>query len=402
VKTAYIDCFSGISGDMLLGALLDAGMPLEELKKGLNLLNLSGYEIKHAAVNKRGIRASQVEVVTEEKQPLRHLRDIKKIINESFLPERVKEISIKVFSKLAEAEAKVHGIPAFNVHFHEVGAVDALVDVVGSVYGFYYLNIEKIFASPLPLGGGVVKCQHGLIPIPAPATLELVKGVPLRESPAEVELVTPTGAALVTTLAENFGPIPPMKILDCGYGAGRRDLPHPNVLRIILGEAVKDSFKEEWEQETIGIIEANIDDMNPEFYTYLEKLILKEGGFDFYITPIFMKKNRPGTKLTVLSPLNRMEMLSRLILRETSSLGCRMRTEKRFKARWSIFKIKTPYGYVDVKYSPETGTLSPEYAHCEELAVKTGVPLKIIYDAAKAEAVKLIKNQDINYNSPND
>ncbi|NLO89776.1 MAG: nickel pincer cofactor biosynthesis protein LarC [Clostridia bacterium] len=391
MKTAYIDCFSGVSGDMLLGALLDVGIPLEELKKGLNLLNLSGYEIKHATVSKKGIRASRVEVMAEEKQPPRHLKDIENIIKESFLPERVKETSIRVFSKLAEAEAKVHGISVSKVHFHEVGAVDALVDVVGSVYGFYYLNAEKIIASPLPLGGGTVKCQHGLLPVPAPATLELVKGVPLRESPGEGELVTPTGAALVTTLAENFGPIPTMKIMNCGYGAGKRDLPHPNVLRIILGKTVKDSLNEEWEQETIGIIEANIDDMNPEFYTYLEKLIFKEGGLDFYITPVFMKKNRPGTKLTVLSPPNRMEALSRLILRETSTFGCRMRTEKRYKARWSVLKIKTPYGHVDVKYSPETGTLSPEYAHCEELAIKTGVPLKIIYDSAKAEAVKFLK-----------
>ncbi|HBT19805.1 MAG TPA: nickel pincer cofactor biosynthesis protein LarC [Peptococcaceae bacterium] len=395
MKTAYIDCFSGISGDMLIGALLDAGMPFEELKKGLNLVDISGYEIEHKKVNKRGIMATQFKVTAEEKHPSRNLEDIEKIIKGSRLPKKVKEISFKVFSRLAEAEAKVHGVPVEKIHFHEVGAVDTLVDVIGSVYSFYFLKIEKIFASSLPLGGGTVKCQHGLIPVPAPATLELVKEIPLRESPWEGELVTPTGAALVTTLAESFGPIPSMKITGSGYGAGSKDLPHPNVMRIILGEAERKNTNEQWDQDEIGIIEANIDDMNPEIYTYLEKLILKEGGLDFYITPIYMKKNRPGTKLTVLCPLSHMEKLCSLILKETTTLGCRMRTEKRYKARWSILKIKTPYGYVDVKYSPETKTLSPEFSQCEKLAADNGVPLKLIYDTAKSEAVKLLKNKQI-------
>jgi len=388
MRIAYLDCFSGISGDMFLGALVDAGLSFEKLKEHLNGLNITGYHIDCRKVNKRGIAAIKVTVKVTGNQPARHPGEIQDMIRFSDLPAEVKEVSCKVFKRLAEAEAKVHGVPPDRVHFHEVGAVDAIVDITGTALGLHLLGVERVYASPLPLGGGTAECKHGLIPVPSPATLELVKGIPARKSPAYTELVTPTGAALISTLAHAFGPIPPMTIRSVGYGAGTKDLPHANVLRIIMGELEEGSGASEFDRDNVVVLETNIDDMNPEFYTYLGSSVMSSGALDFFITPVYMKKNRPGIKITVLCPDHLTNKIASIIFSETSSLGCRIRREDRIKVKRSTITVETPYGSVDVKYNCETGTVSPEYSHCERLAATTGTPLKTIYDLAKAEAMK--------------
>jgi len=388
MRIAYLDCFSGISGDMFLGALVDAGLPFEKLKEYLSRINISGCDFDCRKVNKRGIIATKVTVRVTENQPARKPREIQDMIRCSNLPAEVKEVSCKVFQRLAEAEAKVHGVPPDRVHFHEVGAVDAIADITGTALGLHLLGVERVYASPLPLGGGIAECEHGIIPVPSPATVELVKGIPTCQSPAYTELVTPTGAALISTLAHAFGPIPPMTIKSVGYGAGIKDLPHANVLRIIMGELEEDSDTSEFDRDSVVVLETNIDDMNPEFYTYLGSRILSAGALDFFITPVYMKKNRQGTKITILCPDHLTNKIAGIIFSETSSLGCRIRREDRIKVKRSTITVETPYGSVDVKYNRETGTVSPEYSHCERLAATTETPLKTIYDLAKAEAMK--------------
>jgi uncharacterized protein (TIGR00299 family) protein len=393
MKIAYFDCFSGISGDMCLGALIDAGLDPGTLQTALKGLPVAGYSLTANRVVKQGVSAVKAEVKLPETnhQHCIGLLEITAILEGSRLPEQVKSDALRVFQRLVEAEAKVHGVSVEAAHLHEVGAVDALVDVVGTILGLYLLEISEVYASPLPPGGGTVRCSHGVLPVPAPATLELLKGIPTFPSPVQSELVTPTGAALITTLAKGFGPLPAMTVAATGYGAGDKNFPHPNVLRIIIGDQ-EEEVPLPLYQESVAVIEATIDDMNPEFFSHLGDKVFSLGALDYYLTPVYMKKQRPGTKVTILSEPDTANIIAGLLLMETTTLGCRIRKEQRLVAERDFVAVHTPYGSVRVKVSRETKTISPEYQDCLEVAEVAGIPVKLVYDAAKAEGWKLLQD----------
>lgn len=382
---AYLDCFSGVSGDMLLGALLDAGLSFEDLRADLARLPLGGYDLRAERVVKRGIAGTQFSVEVGHEHAHRGLREILDLIADSGLPEQVTQPARQVFARLAEAEAKVHQRPVEEVHFHEVGAVDAIVDVVGACCALHRLRVTELHASPLPLGGGWVKAAHGRLPVPAPATAELVRGVPSYGGPVEAELVTPTGAALVTTLARSFGPMPAMTVRAVGWGAGRRELPHPNLLRLFLGEPA--GLEARPRQQTLALLEANVDDMNPELLGHLMDRLFAAGALDVFYTPILMKKSRPATLISVLAEPAQAAGLTELVFRESTTLGVRRSEVARVCLERESREVETPYGRVRVKVGllgKEAITASPEYEDCRRLAEASGAPLKAVYDAARA------------------
>ncbi|MGM0652232.1 MAG: nickel pincer cofactor biosynthesis protein LarC [Bacillota bacterium] len=383
-KTIYFDCYSGISGDMALGALIDAGVSVEHLKKILSKMDLDGYSLEAEKVSRGGLAGTKAVVSLEDKKPVeRHLSHILKLIESSELPGPVKEKSSAVFKKLAEAEAAVHGMPVEKVHFHEVGAVDAIVDIVGTVAALYLLQADKVICSPLPLGRGEVQTAHGRLPLPAPATLKLMtmRQVPIKGVNYEFEMVTPTGAAIVTTLAESFGPFPSFTVSASGYGAGTIDPGYPNYLRVILGESSRNTGSYE---EEVRVIETNIDDQNPEHFGYLMDQLFLKGALDVYFTPIQMKKNRPAVQLTIIAPPEKAEALKEIVFYETSSLGLRIfNTIKEMRPRVTV-TVDTGWGPVRVKTTPSLPDqaelhFAPEYEDCKDLARKTGLPLKEIY-----------------------
>src|SRR6516162_1448609 len=322
MKLAYFDCFSGISGDMTLGALLDAGLDVAQLRSGLAALQVPGWDVSAEKVWKNGMAATYAKVKTEDQSKHRSLSAILEILQKSELAAPVRERASAIFQKLGEAEARVHDVPLEKIHFHEVGAIDAIVDIVGACIGFHFLGIEKFSCSRLNVGGGTVKMAHGILPVPAPATANLLQGKPTYSSGVERELVTPTGAAIVATVCDSIGPQPAMSVRAIGYGAGTADLEgQPNVLRIMIGEAAEKTvpgFDEE-----IAVIEANLDDMNPQIYGYFLEKALSAGALDVYTTPVQMKKNRPGTLLTVLCQPQETHTLMSLIFAETTTLGAR-------------------------------------------------------------------------------
>ncbi len=384
---AYFDCFSGISGDMTLGALVDAGLPIEVLRSELAKLNLPGYEITSEKVKRSGLAATKVHVILDEKeQPARHLSEIQGIINGSSLSPVVKKKSLSIFQRLADVEAKVHGTTPDKIHFHEVGAVDALVDIVGSVIGLELLGVTEILCSPVNVGSGTVHTAHGKLPVPAPATAELLKNIPLYSSSIAFELTTPTGAAIITTLASFFGPLPQMTIDRIAYGAGNKDLPgQPNVLRLMIGESVS-----AYEEDTSIIIESNIDDMNPQLYGHLIETLMAKGAHDAYLTPIIMKKGRPAVLLSILTDKEHSDNLLDIIFRETTSIGVRIKEVGRKKLSREVREIETGYGKVRVKISKkgdEIMTVTPEYEDCKKLAEEKNIPLKTVMDEAKASFV---------------
>lgn len=396
MKIAYLDCFSGISGDMFLGALLSCGLSLKDLEEGLKSLPLKGWQLKLKRVRQHGIEAIDVEIAVEGSQPERHLKDILAIIQASSLPAPVQEKARAVFERLAAAEARVHGISPEAVHFHEVGAVDAIIDIVGTCWGLHLLGIDSVYSSPLPLGSGWVHCRHGELPVPAPATVYLLEGIPVYGSQLQVELVTPTGAALASTLASSFGPLPPMKILTCGYGAGKTALSRPNLLRIFIGEAWPDFSQDKFfsPEHRILVVETNIDDMNPEFFPSLVQEVLAAGALDAFLTPVQMKKGRPGIIFTALcSPAN-LEGVALALFRHSTTLGLRVREEVRLVARREICPVSTEYGEILVKwgaFSPSPGketvfNVAPEFESCYRIAKEKGIPLKEVYTAALAAA----------------
>lgn len=398
MKIAYLDCFSGISGDMTLGALVDAGLDFKLLQRDLAGLVLDEYELYEEKVVKQGITGTKVHVLSLEGHVHRHLRDIQDIINRSSLPDEVKEKSIQVFIQLAEAEAKVHGTSVDHVHFHEVGAVDAIVDIVGAAIGFWRLGIEKVYASPVHTGTGFVKAAHGVMPVPAPATLELLRGVPVYAQDIRQELVTPTGAAILTTYCQDFGPMPEFKVERVGYGAGERNLEIPNMLRITLGELVKERGNPEpglvgqdgLREGQALTIEANIDDMNPEFYEHLFEKLLKAGAMDVYLQNIQMKKNRPATMLTVQIHPEKLELFRNLIFRETTSIGLRVYPITKYMLPYEVRTVETEFGPARVKFAFLEGkvyTMSPEYEDCRKLAQESGLSLKMVYDMVKQSAL---------------
>jgi uncharacterized protein (TIGR00299 family) protein len=387
MKLAYFDCFSGISGDMTLGALVDAGCELERLRSGLAGLPVPGWAISSERVWKNGMSAAYVRVATEDQSKHRSLSTILEILEHSQLCESVRKNASAIFRKLGEAEASVHGVPLEKIHFHEVGAVDAMVDIVGACIGFDALGIQKFACSPLNVGGGTAKMAHGVLPVPAPATAKLLQGKPTYSNGVQEELVTPTGAAIVATLCDNFGPQPTMSVSAIGYGAGTADLEgQPNVVRIMIGEVaerVVAGFDEE-----ISVVEANLDDMNPQIYGYFLEKALAGGALDVYTTPVQMKKNRPGILLTVLCKPSDTNALMSLIFAETTTFGVRSyQAQRRILPRESV-NVHTQFGDVRIKLSRVNGRIlhvAPEYDDCRKLAVEKNVPLqRVISDALRA------------------
>ncbi|OGW49507.1 MAG: TIGR00299 family protein [Nitrospirae bacterium RBG_19FT_COMBO_42_15] len=390
MRTAYFDCFSGISGDMTLGALIDAGLSLKELKSYLSKLPIDNYDIFAKKVKKNGIAATKVDVIVKGRQKERRLSDIKKILSDSKLDKSIKNNAISIFERLAKAEAKVHKTSINNVHFHEVGAVDAIVDITGAVIGLKILGIENISASAINTGSGYIKSAHGMLPVPGPATAELLKGIPAYSTDTKMELTTPTGAAIISTLSKDFGPMRKMDIKSIGYGAGTFNSPDmPNLLRIFVGE-IKNPAKEE---NTI-LLETNIDDMNPQLYEYVMDILFASGALDVYLTPIIMKKGRPGTMLSVLAKKDDVKKLSDIIFRETTSIGMRVQEIGRIKVEREIKEIRTKYGRARVKIAfddKEILGINPEYEDCKRIAIKKGIPLKKVMEEVKREAGRIIK-----------
>ncbi|MGQ9461589.1 MAG: nickel pincer cofactor biosynthesis protein LarC [Candidatus Fervidibacter sp.] len=391
----FLDCFAGISGDMMLGALIDAGAPVNDLLVGLRSLPISGWDLKVERVRKGTIAATSITVIANEhRHHERHFPEIKELIASSDLPEPVKAKSITVFQLLAEAEAKVHGISVNEVHFHEVGAVDSIVDIVGSVYGLHLLGVESVFASAVPFTRGRVKTAHGELPVPAPATLELLGGIPTHPLDINAELVTPTGAALLKGLAESFGLPPPFTPQRIGYGAGKQDLPFPNILRVVIGEM---SSELPLERERLVVVETNLDDMTGELAGYTMERLLEAGARDVWITPAQMKKNRPAIVLSVLCDKASLSTVMQILLRETTTLGVRVQEVERFCLHREIKEVSTPYGKVKVKlalWGNEIVNIAPEFEDCRRLATQHKVPLKEIMTAAIAAVESSLKRFD--------
>jgi pyridinium-3,5-bisthiocarboxylic acid mononucleotide nickel chelatase len=405
MKTLYFDCFSGVSGDMTIGALIDLGVSFEDLQAELQKLNLPGYSLNVEQVNRSNIAGTKFHVIVDEEHhheeehheeeghhhhhPHRALSDIYELIDKSRVSPWVKDTAKDIFYRLATAEGVVHGIVPEQVHFHEVGAIDAIVDIVGACICFELLGVELFLCSALHVGQGFVDCAHGSFPVPTPGTLELLKGVPIYSTEVEGELVTPTGAAIVSTLCSDFLPLPEMRIEAIGYGAGTREFEgFPNVLRLLYGE-VKEMAEIEStisaQSETMMVVEANIDDMNPQIYGYLIDRILGEGAVDIFYTPIMMKKNRPGTLLTVLTERSSLEQVISVLLRETTTIGLRYYETKRRVLERQIFTVQTRFGPVNIKVALEGETIvnaMPEYEDCSELAQDADVPLAAVQAAA--------------------
>jgi uncharacterized protein (TIGR00299 family) protein len=441
MRIAYIECFSGISGDMFLGALVDAGVSADLLRQTVNALNL-GAELQVSRVDRCGITSTKVDVVVngepdhprEAAQPAhhvhshdhghshahehrhpdgtvhshdhahddeaglshplkqahvhgRHLSEIKKIIATSTISEKAKQTATDIFEALGAAEAKIHNVPVETIHFHEVGAVDAIVDIVCAAVGTEALNVDRFVVSPLNVGGGTVVCAHGTFPVPAPATVELLKGAPIFSGEIQKELVTPTGAAIAKTLAHSFGPMPPMTLEQSGYGAGSRNFPsHANVLRITVGESTsaQESTRDLPIDEVI-VLEANIDDLNPQLFGYVAEQALAAGALDVFATPVQMKKSRPGTLITLLAKPEDAERIARLVFRETSTIGIRTRREQRYVLPRRHETVQTQWGEVRMKIAQIKGSVSnysPEYEDCRRIAEQHQIPLKHVMQEA--------------------
>jgi uncharacterized protein (TIGR00299 family) protein len=445
MKVAYFDCIAGASGDMILGALVDAGLPLEELVQRLQALHLPDFTLKAKKVTKIAFSATKVDVIVADDVPERHLGDIIAIVEDSDLPPGIKTQAIAIFNRIGSAEAGIHGTSLDHVHLHELGGVDTIVDVVGALVGLQALGIKRVISSPVPLGRGFIQGAHGVIPLPAPATVALLKGVPITGSPLEMETVTPTGAALLSSLADDFGPLPQLKIEQVGYGAGSRDLPIPNVLRVFIGTNSKavhknhkpgqsyqhageasppshthphphehteanahiegeshhhhDADAEEAEAHThhhscldserLSVLETNIDDLNPEFYEHVMDRLFAAGALDVFLAPIQMKKNRPATLLRVLCRPEQVKQMTSILFHETSTLGIREHKVDRHALPRTLHTVQTHYGKVQVKVAEfEDGTVksAPEYEDCRTLADQHHVPIREVYQAAQQQA----------------
>ncbi len=387
MRIAYFDCFSGASGDMILGSLLDAGLDLEALRGDLSSLGVGGYSLDAQRIRKQGFAATQFEVQIEAAadKPHRHLKHIREIVENSRLPEAVRQRAMAVFTRLAEAEAEVHGTTVEKVHFHEVGAIDSIVDIVGSCLALDRLGIEEVRCSPVPTGSGVVQCEHGAMPVPAPATARLLKGVPLAASEEMFELTTPTGAAILTTLARSFGPVPAMVIDRVGVGAGKREgKTRPNILRVLIGEAASAGAASD-ESDEVLILEANLDDATGEIVGHVYDRLFAAGALDVYSAPIYMKKNRPATLLTVLAPPALRETMEGVIFAETTTFGIRSHLASRHKLARTFETVETGFGPVRIKVGRRQGRIvaaSPEYEDCREAAARTSRPLREVMDLA--------------------
>lgn len=376
---AYLDCFSGISGDMLLGALLDAGLPQDALTASLARLGLSGFRLEAGPTADSFLHAIEVRVLMDQDQPLRHLADIELILAASGLDRPVRETAGMIFRRLAEAEAAIHGCGVNDVHFHEVGGIDAIVDVVGAVSGFHLLGIDTVWCSPLPMPRGWTRCAHGELPLPAPAVCELLRGVPVYGESVDQELVTPTGAAIVRVLAGGFGPMPPMHIAAVGYGAGsrRRADGRPNLLRLFTGE----SFAPE-EAQRVEVIETALDDWSPETWPHVAAKLLEGGALDVELVPVQMKKGRPGFLLRIICDPASAETLKNIVFRETTAIGLRYHTEQRRTLPREPVIVQTKWGPVRAKkiLTPDGPVIRPEYEECRRVALNNRVPVAGVYE----------------------
>ena len=388
MKVLYYDCFSGISGDMNLGAMIDLGVDIHFLVNELNKLKLKGWEIVAGKDQRHGLSGTKVTVkLTGRERVNRHLPDIEEIISSSDLDQDTKKLSIKIFSKLAEAEAKVHGIPVSKVHFHEVGALDAIIDIAGAAVCFNSIKPDAVFVSAVELGGGKVKCEHGLLPVPAPATAEILKNIPVRKDGVNFEAATPTGAAIIATMGTHFGSCPGFTINKIGYGVGQKDHPDvPNLLRVFLGES---------EEKSSGhdalLLESNIDDMNPEFYEYISEMLFSAGASDVYISGIMMKKGRPGNILNVICEKGTEEKLKDIIFSESTTAGMRIFPFRKETLSRTFEKIPSPYGEITVKRSFLKGkevSCKPEFEECKKIARENNIPVKIVYNKIMAIITK--------------
>jgi uncharacterized protein (TIGR00299 family) protein len=403
MKLLYLDCFAGVSGDMFLGALLDLGVSEDTLRTELEKLHLPGYRISSRRVTKQNISATKFDVIEElpalhrsaattHHHEHRGYTEITGMITGSGLSKDVKRRALSIFKRIGEAEAKIHEIPLEKIHFHEIGAVDSIVDIVGVCIAVELLGVDEIHASPPRLGSGFVETAHGRFPVPAPATLELLKGISVQPSNEAFELVTPTGAALLAEFCTRFGPLPAMSLEKIGYGAGTRDLEKtPNVLRAVLGEASAAASTAE-EADAIAIIETNIDDMNPQLFGDVMERLLAAGALDVFLTPVQMKKNRPGTLLTVLCERNAVDSLAELVLTHTTSFGVRVHEAQRRKLAREIVKVKTRFGEIEVKIGQLRGTIvsrSPEFESCKQAAAKFNVSVKEVYNEATRVAEEI-------------
>jgi uncharacterized protein (TIGR00299 family) protein len=377
-QIAYLDCFSGISGDMFLAALLDAGLPEAKLLSQLKLLELAGYDLVIASKKDHGIKAATLTVKAADCQPHRSWPTIRRLIEKSNLAAEVKETALRIFSILARAEAKIHDQPVEEVHFHEVGAVDSIIDIVGAAIGLCHLNIKTITSAPLPMSHGWVKCAHGKLPLPAPAVCEILKDVLTYGVDLTQELVTPTGAAIAKAMATSFGPMPPMTITAVGYGAGSHQLTNnqPNLLRLIIGTPHEIS-----EAQEVEVIETHLDDWSPETFPHLCEQLLSCGALDVALIPIQMKKGRPGFLLRAIADKAHGLAVKKSILSETSAIGLRFRNEQRWTLPRKLGRVSTPYGNIEVKLieTPEGKVMTPEYEDCKRVALEQQVPLKEIY-----------------------
>ena len=423
MKIAYFDCFSGISGDMTLGALVDVGVPPDLLTEELSTLKLDAeFTLRFEKSTKHGITGTRAIVEVHpahadshhehphdhdhghdhehdhdhghthhhDHGPSRHLSDIFKLLDDSDLDAEIRDTAKRVFDRLAEAEAKVHNMTKAKVHLHEVSGIDSIVDIVGSVIGLAHLDVDAVYASPLSLGRGFVRCAHGRMPVPVPGTMELLQGVPIQQTDIPKELVTPTGAALITTLSQAFGVMPQMRLDRVGYGAGTRDLEQrPNLLRLCLGEKISSSDSHtthhHTETDSVDIIDTNVDDMSPEITGYVTSQLFEHGALDVFLTPIFMKKNRPATQITVLCPTARRDKLIELLLTETTTFGVRLSSANRVKLRRDFTQVETQWGTIQAKRGYLNGALIktvPEYEDCKRLAEHNNVPLRQVYAEA--------------------
>ena len=383
MRIAYFDCFSGVSGDMILGALVDAGLEVGALEAELSQLPVRGFRFQAEKTTRRGISGTKLNVITEERRTERHLPDMNEIIDRSTLSEDIKSSAKRIFAELAVVEAKIHHKGVDEVHFHEISGLDSIVDVVGSLVGLKKLGIEAVHASKIHVGTGFVECRHETLPVPAPATLELLKGVPVYSKGIESELATPTGVAILKNVSKSFGSMPEMTIDMVGYGAGSRELEIPNLLRICIGETCQNKYA----GDEVLLLETNIDDMNPEFFGHVSERLLAQGALDVFMAPIYMKKSRPATLLSVLTAREKLDGILSTVFSETTTLGVRIHSvERRVLGRETI-SVRTTLGDVRVKVGRiggEVKTIAPEYEDCREIAASRGIPLKDVYEAAKA------------------
>jgi uncharacterized protein (TIGR00299 family) protein len=384
MKIAYFDCLNGAAGDMIVASLLDAGADADALGRVLSSLGVSGYALSIEKIDKQGFSATRFEVPLDAavRQPHRHLKDIVAILDRSGLPNSVRTKAKQVFERLAEAEARVHGCPVDKVHFHEVGAVDAIVDVVSAVLALELLGIGEVVCSPIPTGSGTVTCDHGVLPVPAPATAELLKGVPLASSEEPGELTTPTGAAILTALAVRFGPVPPMTLESVGYGAGMREgRTRPNLLRVLIGQTA-----EVGDTDEIVVLETNLDDASPQLVAHCMDRLFVEGALDVYGVPIQMKKSRTGVLLTVLCKPGRVAAMEGVLFRETTTFGVRRHAARRTKLRRRHETVSTPFGDIRMKVgtTDDVVTASPEFEECKAAALTHNVAVREVMAAANA------------------